>query len=360
MEAQFTGTRPVDDSLAFNADALQAYLARQLPGFAGPMEIRQFKGGQSNPTYQIITPTRSYVMRSKPGPTGKLLPSAHAIEREYRVMRALAGSTVPVPATHLLCADEAVIGRAFYLMDFVEGRVLWDQSLPGMSPAERAAIYDDMNRVLAALHSVDLAATGLADFGKADGYVERQIVRWSRQYEATVIAPIEEMDRLIDWLPKHLPHSARDERERCLVQGDYRLDNLILDSHEPRVRAVLDWELSTVGHPLADLSYHCMSWHMPPGEMRGITGLDHAALGLPTEADYVRRYCDRTGRADADAVMTDWPFYLAYNFFRFAAIAQGIARRVVDGTAASAQAQQAGANAAPLARLAWRFASGSH
>jgi aminoglycoside phosphotransferase (APT) family kinase protein len=353
---QFTGTRDVAASHAFDARALEAYLARELPGFAGPLVVEQFKGGQSNPTYKLVTPARQYVMRTKPGPQSKLLPSAHAIEREFRVMKALSGSDVPVAQMHLLCEDESVIGRAFYVMQFVEGRVLWDQSLPGLSNAERGAIYDEMNRVIAALHRVDVKAAGLADYGKPGSYFERQIGRWSKQYLASVTEPIEEMDRLLDWLPAHMPASARDESEVSIVHGDYRLDNLIFAADAPRIVAVLDWELSTIGHPLADFSYHCMAWHIPPGTFRGIGGLDVAALGIPTERDYVRRYCERTGRADPDALMADWNFYLAYNLFRLASICQGIAKRVVDGIAASAQARATGAATRSLAEIAWQFA----
>jgi aminoglycoside phosphotransferase (APT) family kinase protein len=353
---QNTGTRPVADSHRFDVAALEAHLARHLPGFAGPLSVEQFKGGQSNPTYKLSTPARAYVMRSKPGPVAKLLPSAHAIEREYRVMDALAATDVPVARMLLLCEDEAVIGRAFYVMEHVEGRVLWDQGLPGATPGERAAIYDEMNRVIAALHRVDPAAIGLADYGKPGNFFARQIGRWTKQYQASVTEPIEAMDRLIDWLPKHMPASALDETQVAIAHGDFRMDNLIFHPTEPRVLAVLDWELSTLGHPLGDFSYHCMAWHIPPGTFRGIGGLDHAALGIPAERDYVRRYCERTGRADPDALLADWNFYLAYNLFRLAAILQGIARRVVDGTASSAQARATGAGARPLAELAWQFA----
>ena len=235
-------------------------------------------------------------MRTKPGPASKLLPSAHAIEREFRVMHALAGSDVPVPRMHLLCEDESVIGRAFYVMEFVQGRVLWDQSLPGMTREQRGAIYDEMNRVIAALHKLDVGALGLSDFGRPGNYFERQIARWSKQYQASITGANEAMDRLIEWLPTHIPTSARDESMVSVVHGDFRLDNLIFHPTEPRVLAVLDWELSTIGHPLADFSYHCMSWHIPPGTFSGIGGLDHAALGIPLEADYVRRYCERSGR----------------------------------------------------------------
>jgi len=353
---QFTGTKPVASSHAFDTAALQAHLEQHLPGFAGPLAVEQFKGGQSNPTYKLQTPQRAYVMRTKPGPAARLLPSAHAIEREYRVMKGLHGTGVPVARMELLCEDEAVIGRAFYVMEFMDGRVLWDQSLPGLSQAERAAHYDEMNRVIAALHAVDPVAVGLADYGKPGNYFERQIGRWSKQYVASITEPIAEMDELIAWLPAHMPAGARDSAAPAIVHGDFRLDNLVFDKTAPRVIAVLDWELSTLGHPLADFSYHCMAWHIPPGVFRGIGGLDLAALGIPPEGDYIRRYCERTGRSDIDALMADWNFYLAYNLFRLASITQGIARRVVDGTAASAQARATGAATRTLAQMAWHFA----
>jgi aminoglycoside phosphotransferase (APT) family kinase protein len=352
----FEGTKPVSDQHRFDVGALQGYLRAQLPGFEGPLSVEQFKGGQSNPTFKLVTPTQAYVMRSKPGPVAKLLPSAHAIEREFRVMRALANTDVPVARMHLLCEDESLIGRAFYVMEHVAGRVLWDQSLPTLDKPQRGPIYDEMNRVIAALHRVDPAAIGLADYGKPGNYFERQIARWSRQYQASITEPIEAMDRLIEWLPAHIPPGARDETQVGIVHGDFRLDNLIFHPTEPRVLAVLDWELSTLGHPLADFSYHCMAWHIPHTMGRGIGGLDAAALGIPSEADYVRRYCERTQRSDAVALAADWNFYLAYNLFRIAAILQGIAKRVEDGTAASAQAREAGAGARPLAQLGWAFA----
>ncbi len=352
---QFTGTRPMSASHAFDVAALDAHLARALPGYGGPLSVEQFKGGQSNPTYKLVTPARSWVMRTKPGPAAKLLPSAHAIEREFRVMRALAGTDVPVARMELLCEDESVIGRAFYVMEFVEGRVFWEQALPDVPRDERGRLYDEMNRVIAALHSVDVAAVGLADYGKPGNYFERQIGRWSKQYVASVTEPIVEMDRLIDWLPQHMPASARDESRPSIVHGDFRLDNLIFRRDEPRIAAVLDWELSTVGHPLADFSYHCMSWHIPPGTFRGLGGLDLAALCIPDEREYVRRYGARTGR-DLDAVLGDWNFYLAYNLFRLASITQGIAKRVVDGIASSAQARATGAATRTLAEMGWAFA----
>ncbi len=343
-----TGSGPVASRHRIDADALAAWLEQQVPGFRGPLTIEQFKGGQSNPTYKLITPERSYVMRAKPGPAAKLLPSAHAIEREYRVLSALAATDVPVGEVICLCQDEAVIGRAFYLMAFVDGRVLWQQSLPGMDPADRAQIYDEMNRVISALHQVDYEAIGLGDFGKPGNYFARQIGRWSKQYLASETDPIPEMNRLIDWLPAHIP--AGDETS--IVHGDFRLDNMIFAADRPKVIAVLDWELSTLGHPLADFSYHCMGYHIPPEQFRGIAGLDLAALGIPSEEAYKASYCRRTGRDRID----NWDFYLAYNCFRLAAILQGIMKRVVDGTAASTEAAQAGSRARPLAELAWKFA----
>ncbi len=353
---QFVGTRPVSGAHAFDTAALGAWMTQHVEDFAGPLGVEMFKGGQSNPTYKLITPGRTYVMRAKPGPVAKLLPSAHAIEREFAVMRGLASTSVPVARMHALCEDESVIGRAFYIMEYVEGRVLWDQTLPGMTPAERGAIYDEMNRVIAALHKVDYAARGLAGYGKPGNYFERQIGRWSKQYQASVTQPITEMDRLIEWLPTHMPASARDDGLTAIVHGDYRLDNVIFHPSQPRILAVLDWELSTLGHPLADFSYHCMAWHIPPGSFRGIGGVDLASLGIPSEQDYIRRYCARTGLATPEQLAPDWNFYLAYNMFRIAAILQGIAKRVEAGTASSAQARASGAGARPMAELAWSFA----
>ncbi|MFM6986099.1 MAG: phosphotransferase [Hydrogenophaga sp.] len=352
----FTGTRPVAPQHAVDATALQTWMQGHVEGFRGPLNIEMFKGGQSNPTFKLITPERAYVMRAKPGPVAKLLPSAHAIEREYRVMKALQGTGVPVARMFALCEDETVIGRAFYVMEYVDGRVLWDPSLPGMTTAQRGALYDEMNRVLAALHSVRPEAIGLADYGKPGNYFERQIGRWSKQYIASITQPIPEMDRLMDWLPQAIPAMAREESMVSVVHGDYRLDNLMFHPGEPRVLAILDWELSTLGHPLADFSYHCMAWHITPGAFRGIGGLDVQALGIPSEADYIRRYCERTGFATPEQLEADWNFYLAYNLFRLAAILQGIAKRVETGTASSAQAVASAAGARPLAEMAWRFA----
>ena len=352
----FLGTRAIPSQQAFDVKALTAYLEQYLEGFKGPLTAEIFKGGQSNPTYKLITPGHSYVMRAKPGPVAKLLPSAHAVEREFKVMNGLQGTDVPVATMHCLCEDESVIGRAFYVMEFVEGRVLWDQALPGMTNTQRGDIYDEMNRVIAALHQVKFAERGLADYGKPGNYFERQIGRWSKQYTASITQPIPEMESLMQWLPAHMPASARDESLVSIVHGDFRLDNLMFHPTEPRVLAVLDWELSTLGHPLADFSYHCMAWHIPPGAFRGIGGLDVASLGIPLEDDYIRRYCQRTGITTPGALKADWNFYLAYNLFRLAAILQGIAKRVEAGTASSAQATRSAAGAPLLAKMAWDFA----
>lgn len=352
----FVGTGAVSEKHAFDAQVLTAWLTNNLPGFEGPLTIEMFKGGQSNPTFKLITPQRSYVMRAKPGPVAKLLPSAHAVEREFAVMQGLAGTSVPVPHMHCLCEDESVIGRAFYVMEFMQGRVLWDQSLPGMTRDQRGAIYDEMNRVISALHTVKFVDRGLAGYGKPGNYFERQIGRWSKQYAASITQPIPEMDQLMEWLPKNIPSMARDEKMVSIVHGDFRLDNLMFDIEKPQVIAVLDWELSTLGHPLADFSYHCMAWHIPPGSFRGIGGLDLSALGIPQEDEYIRKYCDRTGLTDPQQLKVDWNFYMAYNLFRIAAILQGIAKRVEAGTASSAQAVSSAAGARPLAQMGWNFA----
>ena len=358
----FVGTQPVSNKQVVDIDALATWLTTHLPGFEGPLSVESFKGGQSNPTYKLNTPAQSYVMRAKPGPVAKLLPSAHAIEREFAVMSGLQGTDVPVPRMYCLCEDEAVIGRAFYVMEFMPGRILWDQTLPGMSNEERDAIYKEMNRVISALHTVKFADRGLAGYGKPGNYFDRQISRWSKQYVASadgagpMSQPIEEMEKLMAWLPQHIPAMARAEHMVSIVHGDYRLDNLMFHTTELRIIAVLDWELSTLGHPLADFSYHCMAWHIPPGSFRGIGGLDVASLGIPSEAEYIQLYCERTGLTTPDVLKTDWNFYLAYNLFRLAAILQGIAKRVESGTAASAQAVSSAAGARPLAQMAWKFA----
>ncbi|MDI9330136.1 MAG: phosphotransferase [Alphaproteobacteria bacterium] len=351
----FSGTRPVSEAHAFDVEALQTWLSRQVNGFQGPLSVEMFKGGQSNPTYKLITSTRSYVMRAKPGPVAKLLPSAHAIEREFKVMSALSRTDVPVAEMLALCEDESVIGRAFYIMEYVEGRVLWEQSLPGMTPEQRRAHYTELNRVLACLHRAPFADIGLADYGRPGNYIQRQIARWSKQYQASITQPIEAMDRLIEWLPRNMPASSQTDLT-SVVHGDYRIDNVMYHPDRPRIMAVLDWELSTLGHPLADFSYHCMAWHIPPGTFRGLGGVDLKSLGIPLEDEYIRMYCDQTGFARPDDLHTDWSFYLSYNMFRIAAILQGIAKRVEEGTASSAQARASGAGARPMAELAWQFA----
>jgi len=351
MFEEFMGTMPVSERQKFDTGALRAYMQQHIGPIKGELAVEQFKGGQSNPTFKLSADGQSYVLRTKPGPAAKLLASAHAIDREFRVMDALSKAGFPAAKQYALCTDETVIGRAFYLMEFVDGRVLWDQSLPGMSNTQRAAIYDEMNRVIAQLHTIDYAAIGLADFGKPGNYFARQIDRWTKQYKASETEKIEAMDQLIAWLPDNIP--AGDQTS--IVHGDYRLDNMIFHPTEPRILALLDWELSTLGHPLADFSYHCMSWHIPPGQFRGIGGLDLAALGIPSEAEYIARYSERTG---IPVRQDDFSFYLAYNMFRLAGILQGIMKRYVDGTASSQQALRAGKSARPMAEMGWKYASG--
>ena len=347
MFEQFIGTKPVEERHRFDVSSLEHYLAQHIPGLRGPLAVEQFKGGQSNPTYKVSDAAgRGFVLRRKP--PGKLLPSAHAVDREFRVIHALYPTGFPVAKPHVLCEDALVIGTPFYVMDFVAGRVLWDQSLPGMTKTERAAIWDELNRVIAQLHTIDYRAVGLEEFGKPGNYIERQISRWTKQYQASETERVEAMDSLIAWLPKNIPPSA----STTVVHGDYRLDNAIFHPTEPRILAVLDWELSTLGDPLADFAYHCMSWHIPPGQFRGIAGLDLKALGIPSEAEYVARYCERTGQKRIDP--SHWDFDLAYNLCRIAAILQGILKRVVDGTAASAHARDAGSRAKAMAELGWK------
>jgi len=341
MFEQFVGTKPVEERHRIDTGALEKYLGFRIA------QVEQFKGGQSNPTYRLSAADgRKYVLRRKP--PGKLLPSAHAVDREYKVIAALHPTGFPVARPHALCEDDSVIGTAFYVMDYVEGRVLWDQGLPGMSKQERFAIWDELNRVIAQLHSLDYRALGLETFGKPGNYIERQVARWTKQYQASETEPIAAMNDLIAWLPKNIP----PETGTTVVHGDYRLDNVIYHRSEARILAVLDWELSTLGDPLADFAYHCMSWHIPPGQFRGIAGLDLAALGIPSEGEYIAMYCKRAGRAGIE--QSHWDFYMAYNLFRIAAILQGIAKRAVDGTAASDHARDAGARARPMAELGWR------
>ena len=339
-----------------NLPELEVWLKDHIEGFQGPLEVEFISGGQSNPTYLLHTPNCKFVMRTKPGPAAKLLPSAHAIEREFRVLQALYGSAVPVAQPLALCEDESVIGRAFYVMAFMDGRVLWDQSLPGFTPTDRRALFTEMNRTLANLHLISPSSVGLQDYGRAGNYFERQISRWSKQYQQSVTQPIEAMDELIDWLPKHTPASAKSDRLVSIVHGDYRLDNLMFAKDSTKAVAVLDWELSTIGHPLADFSYHCMSWHIEPGTFRGIAGLDLEKLGIPSEQEYISMYCHATGFVTPDELQQDWHFYLAYNLFRIAAILQGIAKRIEAGTASNPQAIKSAAGARPLAEKALHYA----
>ncbi|MCT8177956.1 phosphotransferase [Variovorax sp. Varisp41] len=345
----FTGTREVAPQHAFDVAALAAFMRAHVEGFEGELAVEQFKGGQSNPTFRLSAGGRRYVMRRKP--PGVLLPSAHAVDREYRAIRALAATPVPVARPLALCQDPSVIGTDFYLMDCVEGRILWDPALPGMDPAARAAHYDELNRVIAELHRVDPLAVGLADHGKPGHYIERQVARWTRQYRAAETETIEAADRLIEWLPRHIP--AGDETR--IVHGDYRIDNVIFHPDEPRILAVLDWELSTLGHPLADFAYHCMSWRMG-GHSRGLAGADLAALGIPSEAEHLRRYLERSGRAPDAVSARDWNYYLVFNMFRLVGILQGIMARALAGNASNAKALEAGRRARPLAEQAWAMA----
>ena len=340
------GATLAESRYPIDAGALEAWLRAHVDGFSGKVAIEQFQGGQSNPTYRVTAGERRYVLRRKP--PGNLLPSAHAVEREFRVLSALAGSEVPVPKTYALCEDGSVIGTAFYVMECVEGRILWDPALPGMTTVERAAHYDELNRVIAALHRFDFASAGLADFGKHGHYIERQIARWSKQYEAAAAERIPAMDRLIEWLPRHVPPGD----ETSLVHGDYRIDNAIFHPTEPRILAVLDWELSTLGHPLSDFAYQVMAWRLAPQEFRGLRGSDFAALGIPTEAEYVAAYCRRTGR---DAI-PHWDIYLIFNMFRIAAILHGVLARALQGNAASRNAVETGSRARLVADVAWEMA----
>ena len=347
------GTTAVRAGYGFDEARLAAWMADHVAGFAGPLTVEQFKGGQSNPTYKLVTPGRSYVLRRKP--PGELLKGAHAIDREARVLSALGSVGYPVARVHALCTDEAVIGTWFYVMDMVEGRLFWDATFPGVARAERPAYFDAMNDAIARLHSLDPAAIGLADYGRPGNYFARQITRWSKQYLDDRDAGRDaDMDRLIEWLPANIPPGD----ETRIVHGDCRCDNMIFDPVEPRLLAVLDWELSTLGHPLADFAYHAMMYRLPPHIVAGLAGADLAALNIPAEADYVAAYCRRTGR---DA-MPGYDFYVAFNLFRLAAIFHGIKGRAIRGTAASAQAAERVAVLPQLTALAWREAqkAGAH
>jgi aminoglycoside phosphotransferase (APT) family kinase protein len=345
---EFSGLRPADAS-DIDVAALEAYMAGHVDGFQRPLEAAQFRGGQSNPTYRLASPSGRYVLRRKP--PGKLLPSAHAVDREFRVISGLYPLGFPVARPHVLCEDDGIIGTAFYIMDFVPGRVIWEPHVPGVSGEERAAIFEALNTTIADLHDVDYAAAGLADFGRPQGYVARQVRRWSEQYKASETETIPEMDRLMAWLPDAAPDSG----QHAIVHGDFRLDNCIVDDASPRILAVLDWELATLGDPIADFTYHLMQWRLPPTPGQGGVGslVGHEdEPGLPRLEDYVERYCrrrDLPGIPDLDA-------YLAYNFFRLAAIFQGIAGRVRDGTATNPNAVHMAEQVRPVAEVAWGYA----
>jgi aminoglycoside phosphotransferase (APT) family kinase protein len=344
-QAENAGTEPVRAALRFDETRLTAWLHENIAGYAGPLTIEQFKGGQSNPTYKLITPHAAYVLRRKP--PGELLKGAHAVEREAKVLTALGSAGFPVAHVHALCTDETVIGTWFYVMDMVEGRIFWDATFPDVPRAERPAYFDAMNATLATLHGIDYAAIGLSDYGRPGNYFARQIDRWSKQYLADEDAGRDEnMDRLIDWLPAHIPSGD----ESAIVHGDFRCDNMIFHPTEPRILAVLDWELSTLGHPLADFTYNAMMYRMPPHIVAGLAGADIAALNIPSEAEYVAAYCRRTGRRE----IAGYDFYMAFNFFRIAAIFHGIKGRVIRGTAASAQARERVQVFPELAEIAWQ------
>lgn len=347
----FSGTKDVVQALAFDPARLEEYLTRQIPGFAGPLVVKQFKGGQSNPTYLLETPARKYVLRRKP--PGKLLPSAHAVDREYKVMAALGAQKFPVPQALVYCEDDSVVGTAFYVMSFEEGRIFWELHMPDSNPAERAAIWDAQNATIAQLHSFEPEKIGLSDYGKGEDYVARQVARWAKQYEASKTDDIPEMDKLMRWLPEHLPK----QQAVRVVHGDYRLDNMIIHPSKNEVMAVIDWELSTLGDPLADFTYHMMGWYMPSAKSGTGTGSlkdrDLKALGIPSAEDYAALYAKRTG---FDPRGRDIDVYMAYNFFRIAGILQGILGRVRDGTAANANASTMSRQVQPLAATAWHFA----
>ncbi len=339
--------RPVELRHAFDSDRLWEWLRPLVSDATQAVPIAQFDSGQSNPTYLIDGGTRKLVLRRKP--PGTLLPSAHAVEREFRVMRALAATRVPVPRCLALCEDPAVIGSAFYVMEYVEGRIFRDPALPSVSPAERGPIYDEMNRVIAELHSLDPHSIGLGDYGRAGNYIERQVQRWTKQYRASQTEEIPAMEWLIQWLPQHVP--PRDETR--IVHGDFRLDNVIFDSHEPRIRAVHDWELSTLGHPLADFAYHCLVWYRDPDVTKqGLAGLNLETLRIPGVSEYLAEYCQRLGR---NVVAThEWEYYIVFNMFRLVGILQGVTARAIQGNASSSRAAVLGSGARQLAEQAWR------
>jgi aminoglycoside phosphotransferase (APT) family kinase protein len=338
---------PVRERHRFDEQSLARWMARNIEGFSGDLEVRQFAGGQSNPTFFLTAGDHRCVLRKKP--PGELLPSAHAVDREFRVIRALADTDVPVPRARALCEDPAVIGQMFFIMDWVPGRVLRDPLLPGMSPPERAAIYDAMNETLAALHRVDPDAVGLTTFGRPGNYIERQVARWIKQYEASKTEEIPSFDRLVEWLPTNIPPGE----ERAIAHGDFRLENLIIHPSEARVVAVLDWELSTIGHPLADLGYNLMGHYMPVGATQRIGGIDLAAAGIPNVEQYVSAYARRTGRERIEHL----EFFVVFSMFRMAAIAQGIVMRARIGSASSENALAVGRMARAIADAAWELAT---
>jgi aminoglycoside phosphotransferase (APT) family kinase protein len=345
MSSPAEGLRSPPAQHAFDEGRLAAWMQAHVAGFRGPIGVQQFAGGQSNPTFLVQSADHRYVLRRKP--PGKLLPSAHAVDREYRVITALANTQVPVAKAFALCEDAAVIGTAFYVMDYVEGRLFWDAALPEVAAPQRGAIYEEMTRVIAALHGVDYTAVGLGDYGKPGHYIERQVARWTQQYRASETESIDAVERLIEWLPKHIP----EDEQTSIVHGDFRLDNAIFHSHEPKILAVLDWELSTLGHPLVDLAYLCMRYHLSADQFRGLGGVDPAALQIPSEAQCVADYCSRRGRAPV--APQDWTYYLAFNMFRLTGILQGVLARAIQGNASSVTALEAGRRTRPLAEQAW-------
>lgn len=341
-------TTPVRENHRFDERALERHLNDRMAGFRGPLAVSQFLSGQSNPTFLLEAGGARYVMRKKP--PGPLLQSAHQVEREYRIIKALENTDVPVPRAHLLCEDPAVIGTAFFVMDFVPGRIIMEPVLPGLKPAERSAVYDSMIDTMARMHKVDYRSVGLEGFGRPDGYISRQVARWTKQYKAAEMEPIPAMDHLMDWLANHIP----EKDETGIAHGDFRLGNLILHPTEPRVVAVLDWELSTLGHPIADLAWNCMGYHYPPehADAGSFAGKNLKELGIPPEDEYLAAYCRRTGRARIE----DWNFFIAFAFFRGASIAQGIAMRAKQGNASAPDAADRGARAAISAELGWAIA----
>ncbi len=346
--ADFSGTAPVRDAHRFDEASLQAWMRENVPDYAGPLSVEQFRGGQSNPTYKLVTPAKCYVLRRKP--PGKLLKGAHAVEREARVLQALETVDYPVPHVHGLCTDEDVIGTWFYVMDYVEGRIFWDGTLPDVEHRQRPRYFDSMNETLARLHCIDHEAAGLADYGRPGNYFQRQIARWTKQYRGDAEAGREpHLERLIEWLPANIPPGD----ETRIVHGDFRIDNLIFHPSRPQVIAVLDWELSTLGHPLADFAYHLMMYRMPPGISAGLAGADFQRLNLPAEDEYVAAYCRRTGREGIPALA----FYVAFNMFRLACILHGIKGRLARGTAASAHASDMVKTLPLIAELAWQQAA---